>query len=90
MTHARPWPPPPTAARPPTAADVGTGWLFTPPEVAPMLAAVTEAVRVWRHEPDRWRAMQVAAMGQDLSWDRAAEQYEAVAGWALIDPPRVG
>jgi hypothetical protein len=46
--------PPPDAADPPSAADVGTGWLFTPPEVSPMLGAVHQAVRVWREQPERF------------------------------------
>jgi len=67
------------------AATVGTGWLFTPPEVAPMLRAVDAALGVYRGERARWAAMQGAAMRQDLTWDKAAAEYETVLRWALID-----
>lgn len=72
-----PWPPTNTTTPPYAPADVGTGWLFSPPEAAPLVAAVGRAVDVYRHQPDRWLAMRSAAAGQDVSWDRAAAQYEA-------------
>lgn len=41
------------------------------------------------HEED-FRALQRRGMAQDLSWDKAAQQYEQIFEWALIDPPYVG
>lgn len=73
----------------PTAEQVGTGWLFSPPETQPMLAAVDAALHTWRHRPKRWRAMQRAAMLQDLSWAKAADEYATVIEWAHIDRPAV-
>jgi hypothetical protein len=26
-------------------------------------------------------------MAQDLSWEKAAVEYEQIFGWALMDPP---
>lgn len=72
-----------------TAEQVGTGWLFSPPETQPMLAAVDAALHTWRHRPRRWAAMQRAAMLQDLSWAKAADEYATVIEWAHIDPPTV-
>jgi len=40
---------------------------------------------VYRGERARWAAMQGAAMRQDLTWDKAAAEYETVLRWALID-----
>lgn len=72
-----------------TAEQVGTGWLFSPPETQPMLAAVDSAIHTWRTRPKRWAAMQRAAMGQDLSWAKAADEYATVIEWAHIDAPTV-
>ena len=71
----------------PTPPNVGTGWTFSPPETVPMLRALDAALGVWRGDRPRWAAMQAAAMGQDLSWDRAAAAYEQVMRWAASDPP---
>ena len=79
----------PPAADALTAEQVGTGWLFSPPETQPMLAAVDAALHTWRHRPRRWAAMQRAAMLQDLSWAKAADEYATVIEWAHIDPPTV-
>ena len=68
-------------------ANVGTGWTFTPPETVPMLRALDAALSVLKDDPARFTAMQTAAMGQDLSWDRAAGAYEQVMRWAAVDPP---
>ena len=70
------WPPP--APPPHTPADVGSGWLFSPPEAADLTTAVHKALDVWRHQPERWAEMRRAAASQDVSWDRAAAEYEAV------------
>lgn len=79
-----------TSSSPPlTAEQVGTGWLFSPPETQPMLAAVDSALHTWRTRPKRWAAMQRAAMLQDLSWAKAADEYATVIEWAHIDAPTV-
>ena len=64
-----------------------TGWLFAPPDTGAMLSRLDAALHVWRHDRARWDAIQAAGMSQDLSWDRAARQYEQILEWALMDPP---
>ena len=69
---------PPSAPPPYAPTDVGSGWLFSPPEAADLTSAVHKALDVWRHQPERWVEMRRAAASQDVSWDRAAAEYEAV------------
>ena len=63
----------------------GTGWTFAPAEVEPMVAAVSSAVRVYREQPERWRALQLRGMADDCSWERAAQQYETVLTEVMQD-----
>lgn len=65
----------------------GTGWTFAPPEVGAMLGAVDRALEVRWHRPDQWQALMRNGMTADLSWNRAALQYEQIFNWALIDQP---
>ncbi|GLC74455.1 hypothetical protein PLESTF_001514700 [Pleodorina starrii] len=58
--------------------DPGTGWTFSPATAEAMLDAVTAALAVYEHLPDKWRRIQVAGMRRDWSWSRAARQWEAV------------
>ena len=71
------------------AADLGpgTGWLFNDMTPWAMMSCITNAVKVYHENPKLWRAMQVQAMSQDLSWYHAALKWEKVFGWAKIDPP---
>jgi len=74
----------------PTAAaggDVGTGWTFAPPDAGAMLRALDAALEVRWHQPGVWAAIMRAGMTADLSWNRAAAEYERVFGWALMDEP---
>ncbi len=52
----------------------GTGFLFDAPEPGALLAALEEALAAYE-DPPSWRALQLRAMAQDLSWNRAAQQY---------------
>jgi starch synthase len=40
-----------------------------------------------RNDERAWRGLQQAGMAQDLSWEKAAVEYEQLFGWALMDPP---
>lgn len=40
-----------------------------------------------RNDPEAWRGLQAAGMAQDLSWEKAAREYEQIFGWALMDAP---
>ena len=56
-----------------------TGWGFRFAEESPrdLLAALDRALLLWK-DKSAWRAAQQRAMARDHSWDRAAEQYEAL------------
>lgn len=61
------------------------GWTFAPAAIEPMVAAVSSAVGLFREDPDKWRALQLRGMEQDVSWERAAQQYELVLTEAMVD-----
>jgi starch synthase len=42
---------------------------------------------VYKEKKDVWRAMQIQAMTQDLSWNKKAAEWEQIFDWAKIDPP---
>ncbi|GIL71026.1 hypothetical protein Vretifemale_1669 [Volvox reticuliferus] len=58
--------------------DPGTGWTFAPACCEALLDAVTAALAVYEHYPDKWRRIQIAGMRRDFSWGRAARRWEAV------------
>ncbi|MGB5733444.1 MAG: starch synthase, partial [Thiohalocapsa sp.] len=39
--------------------------------------AVDKAITLAREQPERWRAMILTGMRQDLSWEASARRYEA-------------
>ena len=49
--------------------------------------AVGLAVMTYRHHNNDFQALQRRGMTRDASWDLAAQQYEQVFEWALIDTP---
>jgi starch synthase len=55
----------------------GTGFRFDDYTAAGLVAAVKEALDVYK-TPERWREMQRAAMAGDFSWDVAAREYVKV------------
>lgn len=40
------------------------------------------------HNRKNWNALIGNGMTSDLSWDRAAKDYEQIFSWALMDPPQ--
>ena len=66
---------------------MGTGWTFAPPDVPAMLGAVDLALTTYREHRESWEELIRNGMRQDLSWNRAAEQYEQIFTWAFMDPP---
>jgi starch synthase len=52
----------------------GTGFMFHEYTASAMLSALEMALAVFAI-PDRWRALQMAGMRQDFSWDAAAAAY---------------
>lgn len=43
--------------------------------------------RRW-HRKEDWNALIRNGMTSDLSWDRAAKDYEQIFNWAVMDPPQ--
>jgi starch synthase len=56
------------------AAGTGTGFKFGPYTPAALMEAMLRA-KVAFANPRRWKALQVAGMRQDFSWDRSAREY---------------
>ncbi len=56
------------------AAGTGTGFKFGPYTAAALMTAMERARDVFAN-PNRWKALQVAGMRQDFSWDRSAREY---------------
>jgi starch synthase len=55
----------------------GSGFQFEEPTGAAMLEALRQAIDVYR-SGTRWRALQVAGMQKDFSWERSANEYVGV------------
>jgi len=68
----------------------GTGWTYSPNEKGAIVAAMDNALTTYREHKESWVALQERAMEQDLSWDRAAKQWEQVFEWAKIDEAYCG
>ena len=60
----------------------GTGFVFGVYTAAALLDALTRALRLYG-EPGKWRALQLAGMRQDYSWDRSAAEYVKIYERAL-------
>jgi len=60
-----------------TEGPQGWGFRYQQETPAALLEALDRALVLWR-DKRAWRAAQERAMGRDHSWDRAAEQYEAL------------
>jgi starch synthase len=64
-----------------------TGFVFAEYTPAALLGALQRALRLYR-DPERWRALQVAGMQQDHSWDRSAHEYVKIYERALRQSAR--
>ncbi|PRQ02987.1 Glycogen synthase [Enhygromyxa salina] len=53
----------------------GTGFAFEHPTAAGLRWALGRAVRMYRAQPEGWRAIQRAGMQRDWSWTRSAAEY---------------
>ena len=65
----------------------GTGWTFREMNEESAKQAISNALETHRNHPDSFRDIQMNGMNKDMSWDGAAEEYEKVFRWALMDPP---
>jgi starch synthase len=74
-------------SKPEAVGEVGTGWLFSNMSSQDFIEATKWAIHVYKEKKDVWRAMQIQAMTQDLSWNKKAAEWEQIFDWAKIDPP---
>eukprot|EP00850_Spirogloea_muscicola_P017607 SM000153S01596 [mRNA] locus=s153:150707:155072:+ [translate_table: standard] len=65
----------------------GTGWTFSPLSKEAMMGAMWTAIGTYRDYKSTWAGIMERGMTQDMSWERAALQYEQVFSWAFMDPP---
>jgi len=72
-----------------TVQDGVTGFVFEKYLPEALLAALGRALDVFR-APDRWRALQVAGMRQDNSWDHSAQEYVTIYGRAIAQASGLG
>jgi len=61
-----------------------TGFKFQDLTHDSLVATVAWAVSVYRNAPERFRAMQLAAMQKPMGWSHAAQQYEALYRLAMM------
>jgi starch synthase len=64
------------------ATERGTGFVFRNYHPISLTVAMGRALEVYR-APDRWRAIQLRGMAQDLSWDASAHRYLSAYGEAI-------
>lgn len=58
--------------------DTGTGYRFWPFDLGPLIGACDAAIRLYRDQPDAWRALRLRGMRQDFDWSVAAQRYGEV------------
>ncbi|KAK9809081.1 hypothetical protein WJX72_009092 [[Myrmecia] bisecta] len=64
----------------------GTGWTFNPPDVPTMMRTMDHVLHVYHDKPQVWREVMRNGMGKDLSWNKAAKEYEQIFKWSRLDP----
>ncbi|CAI5526397.1 unnamed protein product, partial [Closterium sp. Naga37s-1] len=68
-------------------AGAGTGWSFSPLTQEAMMGALWTAIQTYREHGESWEGLIQRGMTQDMSWNRAAQQYEQIFEWAVKDKP---
>src|SRR5262249_20284415 len=53
-----------------------TGFVFLPYSAEALLETIDRAFKMYREQPQQWRALQLTGMRQDWSWRRSAAEYE--------------
>ncbi|MGD9299432.1 MAG: glycogen synthase GlgA [Thiohalocapsa sp.] len=71
------------------AAGTANGFLFDDPNADGLWYALEKALRMQREQPQQWRALMLAGMRKDLSWQASARRYvdfyaEAIASRAPL------
>jgi starch synthase len=62
-----------------------TGFSFVPYTPAAFAEALRRAVKMYRHEPARWKLLQQTGMLQDWTWQRSAAEYERLYRQVLLE-----
>jgi starch synthase len=57
------------------ATGSGTGFKFQAYDGGALLAAIQQALAVYRNDPTAWRRIQASGMGKDFSWQASAIEY---------------
>src|SRR5262249_42179698 len=65
-----------------------TGFVFREYSAPALLQALQRALEVYR-DRKKWRALQVAGMKEDHSWDRSAREYVKIYDRAIAQGGRV-
>eukprot|EP00899_Mesostigma_viride_P003260 jgi/Mesvir1/12935/Mv05952-RA.4 len=65
----------------------GTGWTYSPNTAKALLDTAWTALGTYWHHKESWSAMMTRGMQQDMSWEKAAIEYETTFEWAFSDPP---
>ncbi|KAF8061313.1 SS1 [Scenedesmus sp. PABB004] len=65
----------------------GTGWTFGSCDAAGLMHATGLALATLRDYPKDFEGIQRRGMERDSSWNGAAEAYERIFEWALLDAP---
>jgi starch synthase len=65
----------------------GTGWTYDYCDAAGLMHATGLALHTLRNHPQDFEGLQKRGMERDSSWNGAAEQYEQIFEWALLDAP---
>ncbi len=65
-------------------SDLATGIVFEEPSEAALVTAVRRALELFAR-PAEWRALMLAGMRQDYSWDASARRYGALYQQAMLD-----
>lgn len=68
-------------------AQEGTGWTFKDCDASGLMHATGLALHTLRDYPEDFEGIQRRGMERDSSWNGAAEQYEQIFEWALMDRP---
>lgn len=59
-------------------SNTGNGWTFDAPRSSDFQEALHWALTTWREHPEAFASIRECGMRQDLTWDAAVPQYEAV------------
>jgi starch synthase len=65
----------------------GTGWTFSHCDASGLMHATGLALHTLREYPADFEGIQRRGMQRDSSWNGAAEQYEQIFEWAIMDQP---